>query len=67
MNAVIVRIVLRYAAGFLVAKGFASADFGAAISGDPDVMAFGEMALGAIIGAGTEYAYRIAKRLGWAT
>lgn len=67
MNAVLIRIVMRYAAGALVAKGLLSADLGSTLAGDPDVMAVLEVGAGLAISAATEGAYWLAKRFGWAT
>lgn len=66
MSAVVIRILLRYAAGFLVAKGLVSTDMGADLASDPDVMALIEMGVGAVIVAGTEAWYYFARKLGWA-
>lgn len=52
------RIVLRYAVGAIVGL-----ETGALLAGDPDVVLY--LALG--IGAAVEVAYAVAKRRGWAT
>jgi hypothetical protein len=54
----IVRIILRYAIGGIV--GAAQGDM---LAGDPDLVSFGAVALGACV----EAAYAYAKRKGWAT
>lgn len=63
MTAIIARIVLRYAAGALVAAGYMDADLGNQIGADPDVL----IILGGVLGASVELAYAFAKRRGWAT
>lgn len=65
MTAVIARIILRYGAGALVAKGLLSADLAAGLTADQDITAIAEIAAGAIIGVGTEFAYYCARRFGW--
>lgn len=67
MTGLIARILLRYVAGMLVAKGvFApgDADF---IFGDPELAGVVEMAIGGLIVLAVEGAYLAAKRLGWRT
>ncbi len=54
----IARIILRYIVGALV-----GADTGGILAGDPDLVTF--IALG--IGAGVEIAYTLAKKYGWMT
>lgn len=67
MTSVIVRILLRYIAAALVAKGvFTSADAGA-LTSDPDVLNILEVGAGLAIGAVTEWWYWIARRFGWRT
>lgn len=56
----VIRIVLRYLSGFLVAKGWLSAEYD--LASDPDVI----LVAGLIVGAATEVAYLIARKLGWA-
>lgn len=63
----ILRIVLRYLAGFLVAKGLLSAEFGMDLANDADVLALMEIAAGAIIAGATEAFYFVAKKMGWRT
>lgn len=65
MIAPLTRIVLRYVAGFLVAKGLLDAEIGSDIATDPDILAIAEIWIGAAVGAGTEAVYFIARRLGW--
>lgn len=61
MTSVIVRIGLRYGAGYLVLHGLLSAEDGATLSTDPDV----QMLVGAAIGAATEGWYLLARKFGW--
>ncbi|WP_421578631.1 hypothetical protein [Shinella sp. M31] len=63
MTAIIARIVLRYAAGALVAAGYLDADLGTQIGADPDVL----IILGGALGICVELAYAFAKKRGWAT
>lgn len=63
MTAVIARILLRYAAGALVAAGYMDADLGNQIGADPDIL----MIVGAALGVAVELAFAFAKRRGWAT
>lgn len=63
MQAVIVRILLRYLSGALVSYGFIPHEVGADLAMDPDVA----LVLGGIIGAITEAGYAFAKKRGWAT
>lgn len=65
MSAVVARILLRYGAGALVAKGLLDAETGAGISSDQDLLALAQVAAGAAIGAGTEIAYWLARKFGW--
>lgn len=63
MTAIIARIVLRYAAGALVAAGYLNADLGNQIGADPDLL----IILGGALGICVELAYAFAKKRGWAT
>lgn len=64
---VAVRIVLRYLAAILVAKGVLLPADGALFATDPEVVQAVEFALGVAIGAVVETWYWLAKRLGWRT
>jgi tetrahydromethanopterin S-methyltransferase subunit E len=64
---VIVRIVLRYLAGALVAWGLVSPETGGVIVADPDLQALLLTAVGALIAALTEWAYAAARRGGGPT
>lgn len=63
MTAIIARIVLRYAAGALVAAGYLDADLGNQLGADPDVL----IIVGGALGICVELAYAFAKKRGWAT
>lgn len=67
LRSVIVRIALRYISGALVAKGVLDTSMADVIALDPDITALLEIALGAIIGAVTEWYYRVAKKVGGPT
>lgn len=67
MSGPIARILLRYIAGALVAKGILDPDSAALLNTDPDLIELVTAAVGVLMGLATEYAYRLAKRLGWAT
>lgn len=65
MSAVITRILLRYAAGALVAHGLLASDVGNQLAMDPDVLAALEVGVGAILMAISEGWYYLARRFGW--
>lgn len=67
MTGPIIRILLRVAAGVLIGRGWLSAEDGAALSGDPELVALLEGAAGALLWTVTEYYYWLAKRWGWRT
>lgn len=58
----IVRIALRYGVG-----GIIGYEVGSQLAADPDVIAVTTAAAAMIVGAATEAAYWLAKRMGWAT
>ena len=58
------RILLRVAAGFLIAKGMPEI---AEYADDPDFHVGAEALLGGAVWAATEGWYYLAKRMGWAT
>ncbi|RFZ89381.1 hypothetical protein D0Y60_01760 [Shinella sp. WSJ-2] len=62
-SAVTARILLRYLAGYLILKGILPEDIAHMIENDPEIAA----GIGALISAGVESLYAVAKRLGWAT
>ena len=61
----IIRIGLRYGAGFLVARGFLGESDGNMLAADPEVAAAIEMGIGVALGAASESWYYLAKRFGW--
>ena len=65
MTAVLIRIILRYASGALVAKGLLLPDDGALFADDPQVAAALEVGAGILIGVATECWYRLAVKWGW--
>ena len=66
MIAVIIRIVLRYGAGILVARGLLGAGDAAALSADPEVQIALEAGVGLAISAATEGWYMLAHKFRWA-
>ena len=64
---VVIRIGLRYLAGFLIAKGFLMPDLGDALQKDPEVLAALQVVAGLAVGAISEGWYWLAKKLGWRT
>lgn len=66
MTSVIARIILRYLAGALIAKGFLSPDLGNTIVADPEIETMIQVGLGLVIGGATELFYFFARRFGWA-
>ena len=67
MTAIVVRIVLRYLAAALVSHGLLTSDVGSALSGDADIAALLEPAVGLALAALAEGWHLAARRLGWAT
>ncbi|MFC3061261.1 hypothetical protein [Paenirhodobacter populi] len=67
MNPAIIRNILRYAAGALVAKGLIAPQTGLAIASDPVLVESLSLALGAVLGLIAEGFYALAKRAGWRT
>lgn len=65
MAAVIARIILRYGAGFLVAKGLLAPEAGAQLSTDPDVQMLIQVGAGGVAFVVSECWYFFAKRVGW--
>ena len=57
LTAQIIRIVLRYVAGFLVAKGVLDAGTGESLADDAALAVSIELAVGGIIGAVTEWSF----------
>lgn len=67
VNPVIVRNVLRYLSGALVAKGLIGADTGTALAVDPVIIEAVTVAAGVMLGSVTEAIYAMAKKMGWPT
>lgn len=67
VNPAIVRNVLRYFSGALVAKGLIGADTGTALAVDPVVIEAVTVAAGVMLGSITEAIYAMAKKMGWPT
>jgi hypothetical protein len=61
MTSVIIRIGLRYGAGYLVLKGLLSPDDASTLATDQDV----QMIVGVAVGAVTEGWYFLARKFGW--
>ena len=66
MSTVFIRILLRYIAAFLIAKGALSPDMGDILASDPDLAVGAQVAAGAMVGAVAEFWYFLANRFGWA-
>ncbi|RWN33419.1 hypothetical protein [Mesorhizobium sp.] len=66
MVSVLVRIALRYGAGFLAAKGILSAEDGAGFAADPDLQMLLETGAALVIGSVAEGWYWMARKMGWA-
>jgi hypothetical protein len=62
----LVRILLRYGSGFLIAKGLLDSETGNMLATDPDIARSLEIVLGVAAGAAGEVWYFLAKRYGWA-
>lgn len=65
MTGVIIRILLRYAAATLVARGLLTPDDGSVFAADPDLAMMIETGLGFAMGAAAEGWYYLARRFGW--
>lgn len=64
MTPAIIRIVLRYASAFFIAKGILDPSLGGAHA-DPDVIATVETVVGLFAAAATECWYFLAVKFGW--
>jgi len=64
MTGPIIRILLRYLSGVLIAKGFFT-DGDTSLLEAPELVNGLEMAAGMAIAAGTEYWYKLADARGW--
>ena len=67
MSGVLARILLRYLAAALVARGFLADDLGTMLSGDADVMSAVTAGLGIAMAAAVEGWYVLARKFGWGT
>ena len=65
MSGLIARIALRYLSGALVAKGILSVEDAYFINTDPEMIDLVTTAIGMGLGVGTEWFYRMARKLGW--
>jgi hypothetical protein len=65
MTLVIIRILLRYLAAMLVARGLLSGDISNLFSNDPDFAAGLDLMLGGALAAVAEGWYLLAHRFGW--
>lgn len=67
MTAVLARILLRYIAAALIAKGIFEPQLGNQLATDPEVARYVEMGIGLAVMGATEGWYWLAKRFGWRT
>jgi hypothetical protein len=67
MNGLLARLILRYIAGMLIAKGLLSDADGDWINSDPDLMELVTAGIGIAIAGATEWFYVLAKKYGWTT
>lgn len=65
MTGPIARIILRYVAMALVARGIFTAEDASTLSSDGDLLNAIEIGVGALIGVGTEAWYYLARKFGW--
>lgn len=65
MIGLIIRIVMRYFAGVLVARGLLGADDATSFSTDPDIQMVLETGAGLAIGAAVEGWHWLARKFGW--
>ena len=63
----LIRIALRYAAGFLIAKGWLDATTADALASDPEIIAAVQAGLGLVVAAVSEWWYLSAKSNGGRT
>jgi len=63
MTGPLIRIALRYLAGYLVLKGLIPQEVADMIANDPELA----MVIGVALAAAVEGAYTLARRFGWAT
>ena len=67
MSGAVARILLRYGAGVLIARGLLPDEFGHDLVNDPDVQNVVSTALGLGLAGVSEGWYWLAKRFGWTT
>ncbi|WEX07361.1 hypothetical protein [Chelativorans sp. AA-79] len=65
MSGLIARIIIRYIAGALVAKGLLSAEDAYFINADPELVDLVTTTIGAGLMIATEWFYWLARKLGW--
>lgn len=65
MTSVFIRIVLRYVAAALVARGLFGADDAATFTADPDIQMLIETGFGAAIAGAVEGWHLLARKFGW--
>lgn len=63
----LVRILLRYGSGLLIAKGLLDSETGNMLATDPDIARSLELFLGTAMAAASEVWFILAKRYGWRT
>jgi hypothetical protein len=66
MSQELTRILLRYLAMLLVAKGVFSPELGNTIVADPDVLAVFQISIGIATSAAVEIWWLVARKFGWA-
>ena len=67
MSGALARILLRYGAGVLIAKGVLPDDVGHSIMNDPDLLQVATTIIGVILAGTSEGWYWLAKKFGWST
>lgn len=65
MIAPVSRIILRYVAGILIAKGWLDSGFGQQLATDPDVLSLVQIGVGFAAAAASEGWYWLARKFGW--
>lgn len=64
---VLIRILLRYFAMLLVAKGILHPELGDLFASDPDILMAVQVVAGVVAGVVAEGWYLVARRMGWRT
>lgn len=67
MDGLVARLILRYVAGMLIAKGLLADPDGDWINSNPDLLELVTAGVGFAIMGVTEAFYRLAKKYGWRT